>query len=197
MKRQVFHHIRFVRSTLIGGVIFLLPLIVIGFLVGQAAPVFMTVVNTVAEYLPGESWWTYASVFVAALAIVIIACLLAGLAARLSFSRALAERFEKNLTMLFPRYAIFKDQLAGNLGGEYAEDRLKPVMVPYLTGERIGFEIERDETRVTVYLPGSPDPWTGTVVFFPPTDVTHFNAPTQDLLSVFEKLGRDALPLLS
>ena len=196
MKRQVLRQIRFVRSTLIGGIIFLLPLMVIGFLVGQAWPVFDAVVKTLAAYF-GDDYWAYGMVFVAAVAVVVGLCLLAGLAARMSLSRAIAERFEKQLTMLFPRYAIFKDQLAGNLGGIYARDRLRPCLVPYLTGQRIGFEIERDQSRVIVYLPGSPDPWTGEFVIFSPADVEQFDAPTADLLSVFEKLGRDSLELLN
>lgn len=191
MKRQV----KFLRSTLIGGVIFLLPLMVIGFLVSQAWPVFDMIVKTLADYF-GDDYWTYGLVFVIALGVVIAACLMAGLAARMSLSRALSEKFEKNLTLLFPRYAIFKDQLAGNLGGEYAKDRLRPVLVPYMSGQRIGFEIERDDVRATIYLPGSPDPWSGTVILFPHDQVEHFEAPTADLLSVFEKLGRDGLALL-
>lgn len=195
MKRLVNRQIRFVRSTLIGGVVFLLPLMVIGFLASEAWPIFHTIVQTLASYF-GDDYWAYGMVLVAVVLVVIALCLLAGLAARMSFSRALSEKFEKQLTMLFPRYAIFKDQLAGNLGGEYAEERLKPVLVPFLTGQKIGFEIERNEQRVTVYLPGSPDPWTGEVVLFDPAEVERFNAPTADLLSVFEKLGRDALTLL-
>ena len=195
MKRHVIRQIRFVRSTLIGGVIFLLPLMVIGFLVSQAWPVFDTVVKTLAAYF-GDDYWAYGMVFVAAVAILLGLCLVAGLLARMSLSRMVSEQFEKQLTMLFPRYAIFKDQLAGNLGGTYARDRLKPVLIPYLTGQRIGFEIERDASRVIVYLPGSPDPWTGEFVIFAPDDITHFHAPTAELLSVFEKLGRDALELV-
>lgn len=196
MEQHVKRSFHIIRSTLIGGVIFLLPLMVLGFLVGQIAPYAYALFKAESENPHFDSPWAYAVAVAITVLGLLLLCMLAGLAAQVSIGRKLAGKFEKNLTLLFPRYAIFKDQLAGNLGGEYAAERLIPVTIPYLTGQRVGFEIERDNTRVVVYLPGSPDPWTGEFVLFPPTDVTRFEAPTADLLSCYEKLGRDVLALL-
>ena len=93
MKRQLLRQIRFVRSTIIGGVIFLLPLMVIAFLLGQAWPWLDMVVQTLASYF-GDDYWAYVAVLVATALVIILVCLAAGLLARMSLSRMISSKFE-------------------------------------------------------------------------------------------------------
>jgi uncharacterized membrane protein len=49
--------------------------------------------------------------------------------------------------------------------GNSQESTLKPVMARFDDLSQVAFEVERHEDdSVTVYLPGCPDPWSGSLV---------------------------------
>lgn len=193
-------HFGFLKTTLLGGVVFLLPLIVVGALLAQAGQIVWRIVETVrdnellAAYLPFHTPAGYALLVAAAIGVVVGLCFLCGLLARRSLGRWFTGKAERYLTMLFPRYAVFKDQLTGNLGGEIARGGLRPVVARVGPLTKLGVEVERDGLgRVTVYLPCSPDPWTGDVVILSDAEVTPLDAEFIDVMTSFEQLGRGVL----
>ncbi len=220
---QVNRHFTFLRATAIGGIFFLLPLVVLCVLLGQVGQV---VFNVAAQMQPvlqdtlgihGPSG--YALVVVIVTLLIVLLCFVAGVLASRSIARRFTLWVEKYLLMMFPRYAIFKEQLSGNIGGEIAKNRLQPVCVQLEGYTRLAFEVERTEAgqgtgaainpagslvegslahgeRVTLYLPGSPDPWSGTVIYVSPDRVRAIDAPFPDVLGAFEKLGLDSQKIL-
>jgi hypothetical protein len=102
---------------------------------------------------------------------------------------------ESRLTMIFPRYAIYKDQLAGGIGGEFVQGELKPVVATMLDGSaRLALEVDRTADGVAaVYFPSAPDSWSGTVAFVPADRVTPLTADFGEVMATFEKLGRNSL----
>ncbi|MEM9659100.1 MAG: DUF502 domain-containing protein, partial [Planctomycetota bacterium] len=202
MRTHVEKSLGFAKTTAIGGLVFLLPLVVVVGLIGQAVAIALPVVKRVLdlEFLKGpdgapNSVIIYSVVaFLLAIALIVLLCFLAGIAARRSLGRKFTETVEKNLTMLFPRYAIFKDQLSGTLGGELASSRLRPVVVRANEMVRLGLEVERrDGELVAVYLPGAPDPWTGSVAMFRPDQLEPLDVEFADVMATFETLGRESL----
>jgi len=189
---------RFLKTTAIGGLLFLLPLIVIGVLIGQVVAMLMTVNKTLGEIIPDQTPGGMALLILLAIAIVLLVCFGAGLLARRSLGRRISKGFEKKLMLLFPRYSIFKDQLAGSIGGDETKPRMKPVLARFDDSLRIGFEMARtDAVLVTVYLPGAPDPWSGSVVFLKNDRVQPLGTEFGDTVGIFEKLGRDSAALLA
>lgn len=197
MRERILRSYGFLRTTLLGGILFLLPLIVVGILLGQVGQVVFVVAQALSEnseILPVETPAGYTILFAAALGLVIAGCFVAGLIARHSLGKWLSEQTERNLTLLYPRYAIYKDQIIGNIGGDVAEGRLKPVKVAFADCIRLGLEVERSaEGLVTVYLPSSPDPWSGTVAIVAAERVERIEVPYVEMMTSFEKLGADSL----
>lgn len=188
----------FLRTTGIGGIFFLLPLVVVGVLLGQVVQVVWIAAGAINGFIPVDTPWGYTLLFLSGLALIVLACFGAGLIAR----RAIGKRFlgfiEKYLLMLFPRYSIFKEQLSGNIGGHEFQNSMTPVYVECMGIERIAMEIERDdEGRVVVFLPGSPDPWTGTVIILKETQVRPLPVDFASTMATFEQLGRTTLALTS
>ncbi|MEM8911739.1 MAG: DUF502 domain-containing protein [Planctomycetota bacterium] len=206
--------ISFLRTTAIGGIFFLLPFAVVCVLLGQVAQVVYAVAVSIQPYI--LPYWEVTSATAIALiggasvALIIGMCFLCGLIARRSLARQFTRRVEKYLLMLFPRYAIFKEQLSGNIGGAVAKNRLRPIVVE-LPGEwRLAFEVERADpawqtqeaaqthpATVTVFLPGSPDPWNGSVISVRPDQVRNLTVEFSDVLGAYEKLGADTQRLLA
>ncbi|MEM9352276.1 MAG: DUF502 domain-containing protein [Planctomycetota bacterium] len=199
--QQAAEHVRrtfgFWKTTLIGGVIFLLPLIVIGWLVGQIVSIAWPVAQTIQETLGLHSAAGYALLIGLTLAVIVLACFLAGLLARRRFAQRIAGFVEKNLSLMFPRYLIVKELMAGSIGGTENKPQLKAVAVQTPLGRRVGFEVERSaEGQVTVYLPGSPDPWAGSVTLVDAEQVERLDVEFVDALTTCEQLGRGTAELL-
>lgn len=190
----------FLKTTAIGGVFFLLPLIVIAALVGQGVQIVWAIAVPLAGALPEQirNLFGYTMLFAAALALIVLACFVSGILARRSIAKKMTTIVEKYLLMLFPRYAIFKEQLSGNIGGDIFKNRLSPVLVSLQDCQRVAFEVERTaDDRVVVYLPGSPDPWSGSVVLVRSDQVESLPADFGLTLGAFEKLGQETKLLLS
>ncbi len=187
----------FLKTTAIGGLIFLLPLIVIGILVGEIAPIVLAVANVLSIYIDTTDPAGVALLFALSIAIVVLMCFLAGMIARWSIGQKLSRFMEKNLIILFPRYAIYREQLKGSIGGEHNKPELIPVLVRFDDVTRLAFEAERMEgSLVSIFLPGSPDPWTGKVIFMTPDRVERLDIPFSEALGICERMGRESLHFL-
>ncbi|EMI42599.1 putative membrane protein [Rhodopirellula sp. SWK7] len=208
VKKHVTRQLSFLRATAIGGIFFLLPFAVLCFFLGQIAQVVVAIAVQIQpilrDYLGINHVTGYALIFAIALLLIILACFIAGMLASRSVAKQFTGWVEKYLLMMFPRYAIFKEQLSGNIGGDISKNRLKPVHVRLEGYSRIAFEVERSAESdtlehaelVTVFLPGSPDPWNGTVINVTPDRVEPITSPFPDVLGAFEKLGLDSQKIL-
>ncbi len=200
MQQHVMKSFGFLKTLAIGGLVFLLPLIVVGALVGQVLPIVVSVATTIWNYLP-EGMHNTKGVALAislAVAFVIFLCFAAGLFARRSFGRKISKFIEKNVLLFFPRYAIVREQMAGSIGGDAAKPTLKPVRLTFDQTSRIAFEVERTpQGQVTIYLPGSPDPWVGSVIFVATDRVELLDIEFSDAIATFEQLGRGSASLLA
>ena len=71
-----------------------------------------------------------------------------------------------------------------------------PVVARFDDNAQMAFELERAEGIVTVFLPGSPDPWGGTVVHMPEDRITVMDAKMQDVSKIMKSLGRGSSSIL-
>jgi hypothetical protein len=133
-----------------------------------------------------------------AIVILLLLCFAAGILASRSFGRNLSGAFEKKLLLLFPRYAILKDQMTDSIGGDQTKPQMKPVLVRFDDCMRVGFETDRNQEAqmVATYLPGSPDPWSGKVVLVSVDRVEALKADFGTAVATCEQLGRGSAVLL-
>ena len=197
MKKQI----GFFKTTAIGGLIFLLPLMVIGFFVAQLVQIIQSIVVSLRELLKDDVLEGYEFVYtpagiailtLVAVAILIGICFAAGIIARRTIGKRFSGQLEKYLTMFFPRYTIIKAQMSRSMDEEKAKEQLIPVVVRLDDFSRVAFEIQRNDNGVvTIYVPGSPDPWAGSVIHVNADRVKRLDVDVSAALSSFENLGRD------
>ena len=145
---------------------------------------------------PFQTPTTLALMFLTAILIVVLLCFICGVLARRAIARRFTQTLEKQLMTVFPKYGIYKDLLAGNIGGDEHAPSLIPVTVQFNEYSRLAFESERlADGRVVVYLPGAPDAWIGSVVLVADNQVERLEIPLPDFIGVFERLGRDCTEL--
>ncbi|MCA8884585.1 MAG: hypothetical protein KDA50_12695 [Rhodobacteraceae bacterium] len=178
------------RTTLIGGIFFLIPVVFLIYILAKAYQISHQFAGKLAGLMPVDSIAGLAVVNILAVVLIIVVCFLAGLAARLAFFRRHVDKIETVLIEFFPGYAIAKSMASGVAGQSDVDSLLKTVLVAFDDHEAIGFEVERSDTRVIVFLPGAPSAWSGSSVAVPPDRVTPLRLPVHQASGLLRTLGR-------
>lgn len=183
------------KTTLIGGVVLLLPVVVALAVIGQGVALVGRAAAPLIALLPDKSVGGVALATLATLALLLLLCFGAGLLARAALGRRLSESFENRLHALYPRYTVFKG-MTQDLAGEGMQGLL-PVLVSFDDHQLLAMEVERlADGRVVVFLPGAPDPWSGSVVMVKPEQVRPIAIELGALNRVLKGLGRGSGRLL-
>lgn len=186
-----------IRTTLIGGVLFIIPLVFVVAIVGKAFKIMKVVATPIGKLITIESVVGFAVVEILTVVILILACLLAGLLARSSWGRRVHEKLDTVLLQVIPGYAWMKG-VTGGIRDEDAEKMLKPVLVRFDDQSQVAFEVDRaTDGMVAVYLPGSPDPRSGAVSYVTHDRVQPIDADFKAITKLCKNLGRGSMALLS
>ncbi len=174
-------------TTLIGGLVFLMPLIVVLLVVGQALAVAAGVVEPLTRVLPFQQVGGIAVVTGAA--VLLLVCYGAGMLARAAVGRALSARFEDQPSTLYPRYVVLEGMAQG-LHSALGQRVLNPVLATFDDHQLIAQEIERlADGRVVVFAPGAPDAWSGSIVLVAPQRVEPLDVDAAALSRSMKGLG--------
>jgi uncharacterized membrane protein len=193
LKQQAKRQVDFLRTTAIGGVFFLLPLVIIGTFLAKFAQYSIVAAKAVDSVVPLQAVGGYPMLLAIGVALVVAACFFAGLIARRSVAQRFTETIEKQIQIAFPRYTIIKDRLSGNIGGDHFRSELKSALVQGYDGNyRFGLIAEdKGNGWSTVYFPGSPDPWAGQVAIIRTEKLLPTNVDFIVAMTTLEKLGRE------
>ncbi len=187
---------RFLKTTVIGGIIFLVPLIIIVAIIGKALEIMKKVAEPLSALIPIDSVGDIAIVNVIALALIVLVCFLAGLAARTVSAGKLVHILETRILSHIPAYAFIKGMTASVAGAEDGKG-MTAVLARLDDYSQIAFEIERVEGgNVIVYLPGAPNPWSGSVCIMTEDRIQPVDATMMSAVQNIRHLGRGSGELL-
>lgn len=193
MIAKIDNSVRFLRTTAIGGVLFLLPFLVVVVLLVYVYQGVAAIHVHLKPWIPFDSATGILCLFIVAILLLLALCFAAGLIARRAIGVHFAETIEKQLMKLFPKYSIYKDLIACRIGGQDKLPSLSPVLVKREDGHYLAFQADKLSTgQVVVYFPGSPDTWAGSIALIPAENVQAINLPFGDLLDICERMGRDS-----
>jgi uncharacterized membrane protein len=179
------------KATLVGGAIFLIPGFLALFVVGKVFGMLRTLATTLGPRLGMTSWVGGLILDLAAIAVLVFLCFLAGLIARRAAARRMRTKLDQVLLGSFPGYAIVKS-LADNMQqSEDIANSFVPVLLKSNDTWRMAFETDRTPSGiVAIYLPGAPNPWSGSVVFVPSDRVHKLHISIAQALKLNRALGR-------
>jgi uncharacterized membrane protein len=181
----------FLVTMILGGVIFLLPLVFITFVLGKAFQVMKVVAKPLDALIPLETVGSVALVNIIAIIAIVLSCFFAGLLARSAWGGWLSGAADEKLQILVPGYSVIRDKVRSATGGNEQQDTLQPVLVQFDDYAQIAFEIERaPDGLVTIFLPGAPDPWAGASVFVTPDRVSPIDTDVFAAVKTLKKMGR-------
>jgi uncharacterized membrane protein len=183
--------LRFVKTIVVGGLLFLFPLVFVTFVVGKAFAMLLGVTRPIVDDLaPSHSIAGVAVVNFVTIAGLIAGCFVAGLIARSPLGRRLYRSLDNNLAGLLPGYAILRARLGDAIGKDARRKSIRTVLVRFDDYSQLAFEIERlPDGQVVAFLPGAPDPWSGTSVIVDAARVTPLDLEIMQLTRLLKDLG--------
>jgi uncharacterized membrane protein len=157
---------QFVRTTIVGGLLFLAPIVVLIVILAKAFDYAKKGLNAVVVHIPAASDLTAGAATVLAVTLIALVCFLAGLVAHTLIGQRLVNLLESSLLSKIPAYDYLKQESASALGvAEIGE--LPVVFVPMEGGWQLGVQTDAlSDGLVSIFVPGAPNPHSGSVFFF-------------------------------
>jgi uncharacterized membrane protein len=178
----------FVKTTLIGGLLIILPIYVSVILILKAIQGVISALKPVTAVVP--AYIPFREV-VAALVIIII-CFIAGLIVRTGPGLRAKNAFEGWFLERLPGYTLLRG-LAGRFTGRGDEPTFAPALVEIEEALVPALIIEKlDDGQLTVLVPSVPTPMAGALYILPPERVHPVDVPFTSALKVFTKWGQGA-----
>ena len=182
---------QFFKTTALGGILFLIPVVILIAVFTKAHQMISKVAAPVLAIMPVERVVGIVIVDLLALALLLLICFLAGLAAKTHRAGRLFASLESDFLSQVPGYELAKIKLTTQL--RFEKDEATTVLVRFDDQWQIGFEVERIAGgKVVVYLPGAPDPWSGAVTIVTDDRIARLGSKQLATLNVFKQLGQGA-----
>lgn len=187
----------FVKTTVIGGIVFLVPFIVVVFILGKAFVLMRTIAQPLTAALPMiDTIGEILLVDLVTVALILLLCFLAGFAARAAAAGRLVKTLEARVLSRVPFYHFVKGMTESVVEAE-SGTTMRSVLVRLDDYSQLAFEVERlAGGEVVVFLPGAPNPWSGAVCIVAAERVTSLDAPMLAAVQNIKHLGKGSAKLL-
>ena len=182
----------FFKATLIGGIVFLIPAALVVLILSYALRLVSKVAQPISSGLGLDQLGEVAGIGAATLlAILMLAvlCLFAGMVARTGGGRWVSRWFEGSPLGSLPHYQMIKSMVESVTQFEASTD-IRPALVSIEDGWQVGYLIEPlHDGWVAVFLPQSPSPLSGNVMYFPATRVRLLDMTMIDAMTLVKRIG--------
>ena len=177
--------LQFTRTTLIGGILFLGPLIVMVVILEKALGIAHKLSDPLAAHLPTVA---HAPVLLACAALALF-CFIAGLFALTAPARKIVDWLESTILSKIPGYVFLKGAGESALGFESGA-QYPLVLARIEDAWQFGFLVERLEGgHLAVFVPGAPSPMSGAVYFMSAERVRATDISMHSALKCLKRLG--------
>jgi uncharacterized membrane protein len=179
----------FLKTTIVGGIVFLVPLILLILVLRHAMAFAGKIAGPIAALFPDHKIAGVAIATIIAALVLVLLAFLAGLFARTGVGRDLARWLEDSLLGNLPQYRMVKTMAEGLAQVEDSEN-LRPVLVSIEGGWQLGYLLEQVSAGwVAVFLPQAPTPMSGNVMYMPSERVRPLDMPIGEAMLLVKRLG--------
>ena len=181
------------KTTLLGGVLVVLPLWVSVILLAKALMGMLALVSPVTAQLPPDMHLRR----IAGIAIVVLTCFVAGVIVRTGPGLRAKNVLDRYLLERIPGYTLIRG-LAGRLTGQAEDETFAPALVEIEDALVPAFIVEEHpDGRYTVFVPSVPTPAAGTVYILDRARVHLVDVPFTQAVAVISQWGAGSRDLLA
>jgi uncharacterized membrane protein len=157
--------IAFFKATIVGGVLFLLPLVLVLFLIQKALSLAGAALDPITRHLPNQTVLGVALGNIVAVLVLLMLCFLAGLAMRTKLGARFNARLERLASRRVPGFALAKSLTQG-LAGLESDSGVRVALMRMEDAWVFAFVVERITGGLfAVFVPGAPNPASGSIYF--------------------------------
>jgi uncharacterized membrane protein len=182
-----------ITQALIAGVLFVLPVYLAILLLLKAARSLGGLVKPLTRLLP--EWFPAENLL--SFLLVLVVCLLVGMALQTSLGRSARTRIENSLLQKIPGYGVFRS-MTRQIAGDSRENAWQPALAEIEDALVPAFIVEElDDGRFAVFVPSVPTPLAGAVYILTPARVHPVDVPFTEALKVITRWGSGSSKLVA
>lgn len=186
----------FIKTTVLGGVVFLVPVVLVVVVVQKALSLARPAIAPIVRVLPYESIGGVALATLLGSVLLLAVCVGAGLVARTGAGRIFTSWVEQTFLGNLPGYRAFKSMTQELLAVETAPE-LTVALARIEDAWQLAFILEEhDDGLLTVFVPQAPTPMSGSVYYLSADRVKRLDVPVSRALLCIKRLGLGSKQLL-
>jgi len=179
----------FIKTTLVGGVLFLIPLVIVIVMLGKAHSLTRGIVEPLAQALPMQEIAGIGAAKVLAAFILLLIAFGAGLLARTGPGKRLTARIESVILRKVPGYTLLKNMTDESLASQSGE-KIKVALANLDDAWLLAFIMEEGaDGLLTVFVPSAPTPTAGSLYFLRADQIRRLDIPVRDAVKCIMQLG--------
>lgn len=179
----------FVKAMLIGGILFFIPLIILIVILQKAFQVAAVLVIPIIKLLNVTHIFGIGTEIIISIVMILFILYLGGLISKTSRAKKAVKKIEDALLSKVPGYEMIKNMGESFIGFE-GNTSISTVMVRIEDAWQYGFLIEEIEgEQYAVYVPGAPNPMSGSVYILEKTRIKKTNIPLKAAMKSLRGLG--------
>ena len=176
----------FLKTTLIGGLLVVVPTYLTVLLLGKAIGGLMAFLGPIVALLP-EGLHHFRRIV--AIGLVVLICFILGLIARTRLGRRAIELFERRVLERLPGFALLRS-VVRRVSGSSEDAQFQPVLVEIEEALTPAFIVEElDADRFVVLVPSVPTPAAGSLYILPRERVHWVDASMTEAVAVITRWG--------
>ncbi|HMQ67756.1 MAG TPA: hypothetical protein PKA90_02430 [Ignavibacteria bacterium] len=194
----------YAKTTIYGGVLFLIPLTVIIYIVEDIYTSIYKIVAPVAVSVGVERLLGKLAVIIAVIFILLLICFLAGLIVKFGFAKKFHDKLDNIASTFIPGYKQMKTETIKQVDKKLLDktvniyDNWQTVMMKINLEWKIVFIVEENDNGfLTIFEPGAPDFLKGGTKIISKSDVSLIEIDKEKAISYLKKYGSGSTELLT
>ncbi len=184
----------FIKDTLTGGILFLIPLIVLYSLYKKAHELVSKIAKPILHMLP-ETMFGIEREKVFLVITLLLVCFLSGLLFRTTVVKNMMANLEVKLFSKIPGYSMMKAVTVDTLGDDLKHN-MNSVLIKEGDSWMMGFLVEEANGLCTVFIPEAPGYTSGDVRIIQDSEVKKLTISTRDAVKILKGYGLGAIALV-
>jgi len=186
----------FIKSMVIGGVLFFIPLIILIVILQKALQIAAVLVLPIIKLLNVTHIFGIGVELIITIAIILSILYLGGLVSKTSRAKKAVRKMEDAILSKVPGYEMIKN-MGESFAGLEGNTSLKTVLARIEDAWQYAFLIEEiDGEQYAVYVPGAPNPMSGSVYILEKDRIKKTNIPLSAVMKSLRGLGTGSNKLL-
>jgi len=179
----------FLKTTIVGGLVFLVPLVLVSMVLKRGLEIASKVATPVVEHFPAHQVAGIALGTIAAALLLTVVAFAAGLAARTERGRAVTRWVGESFLGAMPQYRVVTSMAEGLTKIEQG-DGLRPALVAIEDAWQICYVLEElAQGWVAVFIPQAPTPMSGNVMYVPADRVRRLDIKIGEAMQLVKRMG--------